>query len=172
VESSHTAQTMLRPPRTFLQNHQAQSPFMYVLNPHIATPPNGTLTAFHAWIYLSIQLDKHVCSLPLKLDPGACTHCRKQFLLTLLMSTCAFARLLEAEICCWRRCRISEEVAVLGLKSEGEESGEEGGAKSVDVGVVWVEASLEEELEELDEPPKKPIVMGSVGRRVMRTGVR
>lgn len=49
-------------------------------------------------MYLSMQLDKQACSLPLKEEPGAGTQWRKQLLFTVLMSSWAFARLLEAEI--------------------------------------------------------------------------
>lgn len=54
------------------------------------------------------------------------------------------------------RDRISLDEAVDGLKPVGDESGAAGGAKSggVDVGVE----DEEEELDELEEPPKRPIL--------------
>lgn len=58
------------------------------------------------------------------------------------------------------RCRISLEEAVERSKLEGEESGEDGGAKSLGVGVVPLEE--DEEVEELLEPPKMPMLMGDL----------
>lgn len=54
------------------------------------------------------------------------------------------------------RDRISLDEAVDGLKLLGEERGPVGGAKSG--GVACDVDELEEELEELEEPPKMPIL--------------
>jgi hypothetical protein len=113
-----------------------------------------------------MQLDRHVCSLPLSELPGLVTHCRKQFLLTDSMRIWAFLRFVCAVICDWMCARSSEEVAVEGLNVEGEEREEEEGDCRGEVGGLKSaggEVSEEEDEEEEEEPPKKPMVLVGVG---------